>query len=202
MKNPFVHARFTVSVVSLGQLPPDKGIEVAFAGRSNAGKSSAINTITAQKTLARTSKTPGRTREINIFAVDSMRRLVDLPGFGYARAPAAVKRRWQRMLPHYLQSRRSLRGLILVMDIRHPLTEYDLALLHWCEESGMPVHVLLSKSDKLGHGHGASACQQVQAAVAAFGAQVSVQTFSARKHRGVNAARRVLMRWLQLSEAS
>lgn len=202
MNNPFACTRFTVSVVSLAQLPPDRGAEVAFAGRSNAGKSSAINTITGQKALARTSKTPGRTREINIFSLDATHRLVDLPGFGYARAPHAVKSRWQQALPQYLHNRRSLRGLMLVMDIRHPLTEHDVTLLEWCANRTMPVHVLLSKSDKLGRGGAAAAVLQVHEAVGALGARVSVQTFSSLKHQGVDTAREVLVRWLQLLAAS
>ncbi|MFQ6021607.1 MAG: ribosome biogenesis GTP-binding protein YihA/YsxC [Acidiferrobacterales bacterium] len=200
MKNPFARARFTLGVASLAQLPPDCGAEVAFAGRSNAGKSSAINTITAQKALARTSKTPGRTREINVFSLDAAHRLVDLPGFGYARAPATVRRRWDHALPRYLQTRASLRGLMLVMDIRHPLTDYDLTLLQWCTANTMPVHVLLCKSDKFRRARRAAALREVEHALEVFGVGVSVQSFSSLKRQGVDTARQVLGCWLELAD--
>lgn len=200
MNNPFTNIRFSLSAASLTQLPPDRGAEVAFTGRSNAGKSSAINTITARKALARTSKSPGRTREINVFSVDETRRLVDLPGFGYARVADAIKQRWQRTLNRYLQIRRSLRGLMLVMDARHPMSPYDVELLYWCREIGLPVHVLLAKSDKLTRTRTAAALHEVSAALEPFGPGVSVQLFSSRKHEGVETAREVLVSWLDVPQ--
>lgn len=199
VKNPFVNVRFGVGAVSLRQLPPDQGAEVAFAGRSNAGKSSVINTITAHKALARTSKTPGRTQEINVFVFDDQRRLVDLPGFGYARAPHAAKRRWQHMLNRYLELRQSLRGLMLVMDVRHPLTDDDLQLLRWCQQTAMPVHVLLTKSDKLARARAAATLREVVQALAVFGPLVSAQLFSSPKGQGAEQARAVLADWLGLA---
>ena len=142
----------------LAQCPNDDGCEIAFAGRSNAGKSSAINTLTRNKGLARTSKTPGRTQLINFFQLDEGKRLVDLPGYGYAKVPIAMKRKWDKHLAEYLQLRQSLAGLILLMDIRHPLQEFDLQMLNWAAQAGLPVHILLTKSDKLKRGPARMPC--------------------------------------------
>lgn len=192
----FRRAQFLTSAHNRAQWPPDAGLEAAFAGRSNSGKSSALNAIADQRQLARVSKTPGRTQLINFFALDERCRLVDLPGYGYAKVTAAVRADWERMVGGYLQSRRSLRGLMLVMDIRQPLTELDLELLVWCRGAGLPVHILLSKADKLNRGPGLTALRQVEAAVAATGGAVSVQLFSALKRDGVEAARAILSGWL------
>ena len=148
----FKRAKFLLSAPTLRQCPEDSGCEVAFAGRSNAGKSSAINTLTDNKNMARTSKTPGRTQLINYFEVGQDKRLVDLPGYGYAKVPKAVKAKWDHHLAEYLQLRQSLVGLILLMDIRHPLQDYDQQMLNWAAQAGLPVHILLTKADKLKRG--------------------------------------------------
>ncbi|HEV2111114.1 MAG TPA: ribosome biogenesis GTP-binding protein YihA/YsxC, partial [Gammaproteobacteria bacterium] len=148
----FRHSQFLTSAAGLDGLPPDRGREVAFAGRSNAGKSSALNAITGVSGLARVSKTPGRTRLLNLFTVAGDLRLVDLPGYGYAKVPEAERARWGEMLDAYLSARRCLAGLIMIMDVRHPLTAFDRQLLAYAGPLSLPVHVLLSKSDKLGRG--------------------------------------------------
>lgn len=199
----YQNARFLTSAPTLVQCPPDHGAEVAFAGRSNAGKSSAINTLTQQKSLARTSRTPGRTQLINFFCLgdDMTRRLVDLPGYGYAKVPETVKREWQRHLADYLRGRHSLCGLVLVMDVRHPLTEFDLTLLGWADEQDMPVHILLTKADKLKSGAAKSALQQVRSRLREWEDLVTVQLFSSLKRQGVDTACAQLDTWLGSSEA-
>jgi GTP-binding protein len=191
-------AHFTLSAAKLSQLPADEGVEIAFAGRSNAGKSSAINRLTGQRSLARTSKTPGRTQLINFFALDEERRLVDLPGYGYAKVAEEIKRRWQQTMEQYLSSRHSLRGLVLLMDVRHPLKEVDQQLLHWCWQVGMPVHVLLTKADKLKRGAAQNTLLQVRRELEAHSPAglTSVQLFSALKGSGLDEAYRVLDGWL------
>jgi GTP-binding protein len=195
-------ARFLTSAPTLAQCPPDSGAEVAFAGRSNAGKSSAINTLTRQKALARTSKTPGRTQLINFFTLgeDADRRLVDLPGYGFAKVPEKVKLEWQRHLSDYLQRRVSLRGLVLVMDVRHPLSEFDQTLLGWADDQSMPVHILLTKADKLKRGAAASALQQVRSRLREWEDLVTVQLFSSLKGQGIEEAHARLDAWLLGSE--
>jgi GTP-binding protein len=199
VKNPLVKVCFGKGAASMSQLPSDQGSEVAFAGRSNAGKSSAINTITGHKGLARTSKTPGRTQEINMFVLDGRHRIVDLPGFGYARVPGTVKRQWQRLLNRYLEERRSLRGLVFVMDVRHPLQADDSQFLRWCQQTAMPVHVLLTKCDKLSRGRAAAALQEIEVALQEFGPYVSVQLFSSTKRQGVEQVRALMVDWLGLN---
>ena len=191
----FERARFLVAAHAPAQLPPDRGAEVAFAGRSNAGKSSAINALT-RAGLARASKQPGRTRQIVLFALDGERRLADLPGYGYARAPRELRAHWGRFLDEYLRTRASLRGLVLVMDVRHPLREGDRALLAWCAEAGRPVHVLLTKADKLRRGPALEALRRVREALPALHPRAGVQLFSARTRLGVEEARAVLEAWL------
>ncbi len=186
-------ARFLKSANHARDLPPDAGAEVAFAGRSNAGKSSAINAITGQRGLARTSKTPGRTQLINLFELDSERRLVDLPGYGFARVPVAVKRHWQALLESYLTERECLRGLVLMMDIRHPLTDFDRQMLAWMQPTGVAVHILLTKADKLSRGAGQKVLHQVRREL---GDTATVQIFSALKNEGVDTARAHLAAWL------
>lgn len=195
--NPYRNARFVGSAARLVQLPPDSGNEVAFAGRSNAGKSSALNAIADNRNLARTSKTPGRTQLINLFAVDEAHRLVDLPGYGYAKVPEAMKLAWGELMAQYLRVRQSLRGLILVMDVRHPLKPFDAQMLGWCAQAGMPVHVLLTKADKLGRGEASATLQQVRKELGGRGAPVTVQLFSATSGQGVEEARAVLDGWMQ-----
>ncbi len=199
-KIPYHHASFLISASRLDQLPPDTGIEVAFAGRSNAGKSSALNAITGIKSLARTSKTPGRTQLINLFALDEERRLTDLPGYGYAKVPEKVKRHWQQTLGRYLEQRQCLQGLVLVMDIRHPFKDYDRQMLEWCRHSGMAVHVLLTKADKLKRGAAASALQQVRKSLPEYHPGATVQLFSALKRQGVEEAQAQLDKWFGYGE--
>ncbi len=196
MHSRYYATRFLTSVHEFRQLPPERGAEVAFAGRSNAGKSSALNAITRQKTLARISKTPGRTQLINFFQVEDERYLVDLPGYGYAKAPEAVRRHWRQLVECYLEQRRSLRGLFLLMDIRHPLTPLDRQLLDWCRQRRLPVHILLTKADKLKRGAALSTLQIVQRQLAAGYPQVSLQLFSAIEGTGLDEAHARLDEWL------
>jgi GTP-binding protein len=193
----FQRARFLTSVPDVRLAPPDTGAEVAFAGRSNAGKSSALNSITQQRSLARTSKTPGRTQQINFFDLGENRRLIDLPGYGYAKVPHAMKSKWQHNLAEYLRVRRSLRGLILLVDCRHPLTEYDQNMLAWSADVGLPVHVLLTKADKLKRGPANTALLGMRKQLAGWHPQASVQLFSALKHLGIDEARDILTHWLE-----
>jgi GTP-binding protein len=193
----FQRARFLTSVPEVRLAPPDTGAEVAFAGRSNAGKSSALNCITQQRSLARTSKTPGRTQQINFFDLGDHRRLIDLPGYGYAKVPHAMKNTWQRNLAEYLRVRQSLRGLILLMDCRHPLTEYDQNMLTWSADVGLPVHILLTKADKLKRGPASNALLSMRTKLPTWHPQASVQLFSALKHTGIDEARDVLTNWLE-----
>src|SRR5690606_12291316 len=164
MSNPinFHKATFFQSAPSIRECPSETGVEVAFAGRSNAGKSSAINTLTNNSKLARTSKTPGRTQLINFFSLSDSQRLVDLPGYGYAKVSRDLKEQWQRYLSEYLQNRRSVKGLILLMDIRHPLQEFDTTMLDWTAQAGMPVHILLTKADKISRGAAGTVAIQVR----------------------------------------
>ncbi len=196
MNNRYQTTHYFTSAYSIGQLPPDQGWEVAFAGRSNVGKSSALNVLTQQKSLARTSKTPGRTQMINFFQVEPDRYLVDLPGYGYAKAPEAVRRNWRQTVESYLNGRHSLRGLFLLMDIRHPLTELDRQMLVWCRDWGLPGHILLTKADKLKRGPGSAALQQVRQTVNRDYGGVSVQLFSALKRIGMEEAYAKLDEWL------
>ena len=192
---------FLASAARLAQTPTDTGFEVAFAGRSNAGKSSAINTLCDQGTLARTSKTPGRTQLLNFFSVDDQRRIVDLPGYGYAKVAESIKREWQGLLASYLEERKCLRGLMLVMDIRHPLKDYDLQMLQWAGQIELPVHVLLTKADKLKRGPAANTVLQVRGRLRQMGDAFSVQAFSSLKKQGIDEAHARLDQWLELPAA-
>jgi GTP-binding protein len=189
-------ARFLDSVNAFARLPPDSGREVAFAGRSNAGKSSALNVLTGQRQLARVSKTPGRTQLLNFFEVEPERRLVDLPGYGYARVPDAIRRHWQALLERYLRERAVLRGLLLLMDIRHPLTELDRRMLDCCATRDLPAHVLLTKADKLGRGAALGVLEQLRRALRADYPQTSAQLFSALTGQGTDEAHRRMDGWL------
>jgi GTP-binding protein len=196
-KADFQRAVFLKSAPTLADCPPDQGVEVAFAGRSNAGKSSALNALTRQSKLARTSKTPGRTRLMNFFALAPGQRLVDLPGYGFAKVPKAMKAEWDQHLAHYLRARSSLRGLVLLMDIRHPLQTFDQHMLVWAAEAELPVHVLLTKADKLNRGPAQAALLGVRREVARAGlAEVTVQTFSAHTGLGLAALEARLADWL------
>ncbi|MAT94237.1 MAG: YihA family ribosome biogenesis GTP-binding protein [Halioglobus sp.] len=189
-------ARFLTSAAKLSQCPGDTGWEVAFAGRSNAGKSSAINSLTGNKKLAKTSRTPGRTQLINFFELSDCQRLVDLPGYGFAKVPQAVKKEWTKQLEYYLQRRQSLRGLILLMDVRHPLQPFDQQMLDWAVAAAMPVHILLTKADKLKRGAASQALLAVRGEIAPWEGMVSAQLFSALKHDGHGELRQVLDAWL------
>lgn len=194
MRSSYHNASFLTSVAKPDQLPEDTGAEVAFAGRSNSGKSSVINVICQQKSLARTSKTPGRTQTINFFVLSPHRRLVDLPGYGYATAPEKVRRSWQKMIEYYINRRQSLQGLILVMDIRHPLSDYDWQMLNWSNHQRLPVHILLTKADKLKRGQAMNAVRTVMKAL--NNGVNGVQSFSALTRFGLNEVQEVLDLWL------
>jgi GTP-binding protein len=191
-------ARFLISAAKLSQCPEDVGAEVAFAGRSNAGKSSAINSLTNQNSLARTSKTPGRTQLINFFDLNVEGiRIVDLPGYGYAKVPIAMKEHWQKHLDAYLQRRQCLRGVVLVMDIRHPMKEFDEMMINWCESTGVPLHILLTKADKLKRGPAQATLLKIRKETKErLADKVSVQVFSALKKTGVDQLRNRLDSWL------
>lgn len=181
-KYDFTKATFSLSAARLEQLPDDTGVEVAFVGRSNAGKSSVLNQLTQNKKLARVSKTPGRTQLINVFVVDQKRRLIDLPGYGFAKVPMEVKLEWQKVLESYLRTRECLKGLVLVMDIRHPLTDFDRHLLAWASSSDLAVHILLNKSDKLKYGAIKTTLYAVRDFVSSLPNRITVQPFF-RHHR-------------------
>ncbi len=189
---------FLTSAAKLRQSPPDTGYEIAFAGRSNAGKSSAINALCGQKALARTSRTPGRTQLLNFFTLDEQRRLVDLPGYGYAKVAESVKRDWQGALADYLEQRQCLCGLILVMDSRHPLKPYDVQMLEWANQLPLRVHILLTKVDKLNRQESAQALEAVEDALKEFSVDFSAQLFSSTKKWGLDQARDQLNQWLAM----
>lgn len=195
-------AQFTQSAPSIRECPPETGREVAFAGRSNAGKSSAINTLTNNAKLARTSKTPGRTQLINYFTLTEDTRLVDLPGYGYAKVSLHMKEQWQANLSEYLRQRQCLAGLVVVMDIRHPMADYDTMMINWAVEAEMPVHLLLTKADKLKRGPANSTLLGVQKSLKAAGVDdlVSAQCFSSLKKTGLEELKRVLSGWLKVPE--
>ncbi|MBS3743934.1 MAG: YihA family ribosome biogenesis GTP-binding protein [Wenzhouxiangellaceae bacterium] len=188
-------AAYTLSVHNRSQLPPDAGIEVAVAGRSNSGKSSLINRLCRRKALARTSRTPGRTQQLVFFDLDEERRLVDLPGYGYAAVGADLKRHWQGLIQGYLESRQALAGLVQVMDIRHPLKEGDIQLAEFALHRGLALHVVLTKADKLGHGKRTETVRRVREAL---GGVATVQVFSATSGLGVEELERVMAAWLQV----
>ena len=178
--NPIYNqAKFIISSPNLQHTPADEGQEVAFAGRSNAGKSSAINTLTRQNSLARTSKTPGRTQMLNFFEINAEQRFVDLPGYGYARVPLDIKQKWHKLMENYFMHRKSLCGIVLVMDVRHPLTEFDQQMISWCCHTGLPMHILLTKADKLTHGAGKNTLLQVQKTLKDIEIPLTIQLFSA-----------------------
>lgn len=199
MNSLYHKARFLLSTLEFAKDVPDEGFEVAFGGRSNAGKSSAINTLTNQKALARTSKTPGQTQQLVFFQVDAKRRLVDLPGYGFAKAPAQTQERWRRALEGYFKQRRCLKGVFLIMDIRHPLTEFDLRMIEWCNHHQRPLHLLLTKADKLSYSLAKNALLNVQKLLAGYSGNLSCQIFSAPKRIGVDQAHAVLDRWLEVA---
>ncbi len=199
MSNPLNTAQYLLSAHTTRQLPADGGTEVAFAGRSNAGKSSALNALTHRNGLARVSKTPGRTQQLVFFQVQPERYLVDLPGYGYAKVPQELQAHWQAFIDQYFRTREALRGLVVVMDIRHPLKDYDRQMLGYAVQRGLPAHALLTKADKLGRGQQAQALRAVKKELfSSFGDTVGVQTFSAESKQGVEEARAVVAGWLGL----
>ncbi len=199
MNKFYRRAQFVKGVTNLSQMSDDVGVEVAFAGRSNAGKSSALNTITDQRSLARTSKTPGRTQQINFFGLDESHFLVDLPGYGYAKVPPRVSQRWHQEIGRYLQNRQSLKGVVIVMDCRHPLREFDCQLLDWCFEAQLPTHILLSKADKLSRGAATAALQQVWRELSRAypeNYEPTVQLFSSLHKTGLEEVYHCLNDWM------
>ena len=192
----FQKAVFHTTVAHLGDLPADASCEVAFAGRSNAGKSSAINTLANHTRLAYVSKTPGRTQHLNYFTLEEGKYFVDLPGYGFAKAPEEIRAQWEGLLAPYLRYRLPLVGLVVIMDARHPLTELDVQMLEWFAPTGKPIHVLLSKADKLTRQEQALVLREVKDALAGIGDNCSLQLFSSLKRTGVAEAEAVLGRWL------
>jgi GTP-binding protein len=192
----FQDIAFFTTVASEAELPPGSNAEVAFAGRSNAGKSSAINALVNRSRLAFVSKTPGRTQHINYFSMGSGRYLVDLPGYGYAKVPRDMKIYWETLIAGYLRNRAQLRGLVVVMDIRHPLTELDIQLVEWFAPSGKPIHVLLTKADKLNRQQANEQLGKVREALADIPA-ASAQLFSAPSKTGAAEAELRLAGWFQ-----
>ncbi len=193
----FQNATFYISAHHLRDLPAPVGIEVAFAGRSNAGKSSALNTLANHNRLAYVSKQPGRTQLINFFSLGNDRFLVDLPGYGYAKVPASMRAHWQMTLSSYLSHRSTLYGLVLVMDCRHPLTPLDRQMLDWFSPSGRPIHVLLTKSDKLSRNAANQTLQAVKKELQSIWGNCTIQLFSSLKKQGVEEAETVIGAWLK-----
>ena len=197
--NPFARAGYLLAAHTPRQLPPDGGFEVAFAGRSNAGKSSALNALCQQNALARVSKTPGRTQQLVFFDLPphQAKYLVDLPGYGYAKVPKDLQAHWQAFLADYFRSREALKGLVVVMDIRHPLKDYDRQIIGYAVENNLPVHAVLTKADKLGRGAGLNVLQAVRKDLQdTYGDSVAVQTLSSESKAGVEELRKVVAGWL------
>lgn len=195
MKLNYHKTHFLTSAPNIRALPEDTGIEIAFAGRSNAGKSTALNILTNQKNLARTSKTPGRTQLINVFEIEPSCKLVDLPGYGYAAVPEQMKIQWQKSLGEYLQKRECLGGVVILMDIRHPLKDLDQQMLEWAVSANLPVLLLLTKADKLSQSAVSKQVKMVREAILPFQGDVQVEAFSALKKQGVENLARKLDFW-------
>jgi len=200
-KNPFRTAQYLISAHHLRDLPPDDGAEAAFAGRSNAGKSSALNAICDQQGLARTSKTPGRTQQLVVFPIDAAHRLIDLPGYGYAKVPANLRLHWRGLIDTYLRTRGALKGLVLIMDVRHPLRDFDQQMLEYAVATGRAVHCLLTKADKLSRSEGMRTLMAVRKELQTLAPQATAQLFSSLSKTGVDEARAVLSQWLGLGGA-
>ncbi|HMV00309.1 MAG TPA: ribosome biogenesis GTP-binding protein YihA/YsxC [Rhodocyclaceae bacterium] len=194
----FQKAVFHTTVAHLRDLPVDSLCEIAFSGRSNAGKSSAINTLAGRTRLAFVSKTPGRTQHLNYFSLGERRYFVDLPGYGYAKAPEGVRAQWEGLIGPYLQGRAVLVGLVVIMDVRHPMTDLDRRLIDWYAPTGRPIHILLSKADKLSRQEQIKTLRAVQAELASMVGLFSVQLFSSLKKAGIEEAETVLAGWLGL----
>jgi len=198
---PFQNAAFYTSVNDIRDLPEHSGIEIAFAGRSNAGKSSAINTLANKNRLAYVSKTPGRTQHINFFQLNENQFLVDLPGYGYAKVPSGIRQHWQGLLEQYLQTRKALKGLVLIMDIRHPLKVLDIQMLNWFVPTGKAVHILLTKSDKLSKQKAHMTLQMVTQYLNESYPGCTVQLFSSLAGSGVENAAAVINEWLNATRS-
>lgn len=195
VKINYQNTHFITSAPDIRHLPEDEGIEIAFAGRSNAGKSSSLNRLTNQKGLAKTSKTPGRTQLINLFKVQDGCHIVDLPGYGFAQVPLEMKKKWQKSLGEYLQKRTCLKGVVVLMDIRHPMKDLDQQLIYWAIDSGIPVQVLLTKADKLKSGARKAQVLKIREMALGFGGTVQVDPFSTLKGIGVDVLRNKLDQW-------
>lgn len=198
MNSDYRQARFVISAMGMNQLPENSQAEVVFAGCSNAGKSSVINTLTGQNKLARVSKTPGRTQSLNYFEITSGRWLVDLPGYGFSSVSSKTRQKWQRLLDDYFHEREALHGLILVMDVRHPLKDYDIQMIEFCSQSQLPVHLVLTKGDKLKRGAAKQALFKVQGWLKQNNHEASVQLFSSLKRDGIDELHTRLDEWLGL----
>ena len=199
-RNIFLSARFLVSVFSLKDLPTDTGLEIAFCGRSNSGKSSVLNAITRNKKLAKTSKTPGRTRAINIFSIDDqkMNRIADLPGYGFARVSKQTQKEWAKLITAYLNGRQSLRGLVIIMDIRHPFKESDLTLIDWCSETNTPLLIVLNKSDKLSKSGALREVERANLILKQMNLKGQALGFSSTKTTGIEKLDEKLKRWFDV----
>lgn len=194
----FRKTKFITSAPNIKALPSDLGSEIAFAGRSNSGKSSALNAICDQNRLAKTSRTPGRTRLINLFEVAPHCSLVDLPGYGYAAVPDSMKREWQRSMSEYLQKRNALRGIVVTMDIRHPLKDHDRLIIDWSLAANLPALILLTKADKLSASQRAKAIKDLKYDLMEFGGNFTIIAFSALRKIGIEETRAVLRQWFSL----
>ncbi|PMH46054.1 YihA family ribosome biogenesis GTP-binding protein [Vibrio sp. 10N.286.49.B3] len=195
VKIHYQNTHFITSAPDIRHLPEDEGIEIAFAGRSNAGKSSALNRLTNQRSLAKTSKTPGRTQLINLFKVTEGCHIVDLPGYGFAQVPLEMKKKWQKSLGEYLQKRSCLKGLVVLMDIRHPMKDLDQQMIYWAVDSRIPVQVLLTKADKLKSGARKAQLLKIRKDAESFGGTVVVDMFSSQNGIGVDQLRNKLDTW-------
>lgn len=192
----FPFTTFLKSAAQIDQLPHDQGAEVAFIGRSNSGKSTAINAITGKRDLAKTSKTPGRTQLLNFFRINDQLRLVDLPGYGFAKVPNAIKADWEKTIASYLKIRKSLKGLVITMDIRRPLKDQDQAMLAWASYYQIPVYILLTKTDKLTRNQAANTLKLTIQQLALLNTPFDIQAFSATKSIGIKSARHRILSWL------
>lgn len=192
--------QFLKSAAEIHQLPDDLGAEVAFAGRSNAGKSSAINAITGIHRLAKTSKTPGRTQLINFFALNEQLRLVDLPGYGFAKVSESIKNHWKQLLDRYFNERQSLKGVILLMDIRHPLKDQDWQMIEWSMSHSLPMHILLTKADKLSRGAAHSTLFKLRKELSGYEELITIQLFSVPSSIGIEEVHATLDKWLDIQE--
>ena len=195
MGSIYRNARFLTSSTTRNTLPEETGLEVVFAGRSNSGKSSTLNCLCEQKGLARVSKTPGRTQLINFFDLPDGNRLVDLPGYGYAKVPEKIKKEWQQFIESYMTERTTLAGLVIIMDIRHPMRDYDHIMLSWAEARQLPTHIILNKSDKLKHGLVTRTVLETRKALKEYDLPTSVQAFSSLKKIGVSDLANQLSTW-------